>query len=276
MAWEILQGDCKEVLHTLPNDSIHLVITSPPYNVGVDYGKMQSDRKSVGEYKALIREVANLTFKKIVEGGRFCINVPFTGNSYFLKKSTRLEFYPLFYTSIFENAGWTFRDYVIWIKTYKPEDPNSFCGGSTQWGSWLSPSCPYLRCFAEAILIFHKHNKKLQSNGNPSDISRDEFLGYTKNIWYFPAETKRRHPAPSPEELPYRLLKLYSFPGMTVLDPFLGSGTTLVVAKRLGRNGIGIEVNLEYCEMVEERLKAVPDKVGGGTKVRGGKKWQGK
>ena len=152
-----------------------------------------------------------------------------------------------------EKAKWIPRDFVVWVKTSEAGNPNNFCGNSTQWGSWLSPSCPYLRCFAETILIFHKQDKKLQSKGE-SDIAKDEFLEFTKNVWYFPAENKRlKHSAQFREELPRRCMKLFAYKEGIILDPFLGSGTTAYCAKKLNRKCIGIEIEEKYCEIAAKR-----------------------
>lgn len=252
----IYNEDCLEGMKRLPDESVDLTITSPPYNVGKNYGNGYNDRIEPKSYFLFLKNVFGEIFRLTKIGGRVCLNVPFIGNSYFSKKSTHLQFYPLPYIEMLQSIEWTFRDFVIWVKTRQPENPNNFCGNSTGWGSWLSPSSPYLRCFAEAILIFHKKNKKLQHKGK-TDLSKEEFLTYTKNIWYFPAESKRRHPAPFPLELPLRCIKLYSYLNDVILDPFLGSGTTALAAEQLGRHYIGFEVNPEYCEMAKRRLQGV-------------------
>jgi len=243
-----------EHMDEVPDESVHLIITSPPYNVGKNYGENYNDSQSIENYIKMISSVVKECYKKAVVGGRFCINVPFIGNSYFLKKSDQLQFYPNVYTPIFQKAGWSFRDFIIWIKG-KENDSSVFSGDSTKWGSWLKPSCPYLRCFAEAILVFHKQDKILHSKNKKTDLTKEIFLRDTKNVWYFPAETKREHPAPFPLELPLRLIRLYSFVGDTVLDPFLGSGTTLRACRELGRNGIGYEINeKDYRKLIERKV----------------------
>ena len=129
-----------EHMDEVPDESIHLVITSPPYNVGKNYGEGHNDSQPVGDYVKLISNVVKECYKKTVVGGRMAINIPFIGNSYFLKKSDCLQFYPNVYTPIFQDAGWSFRDFIVWQKS-KTGDPNMFSGNSTQWGSWMKPSC---------------------------------------------------------------------------------------------------------------------------------------
>jgi len=250
---KIYNEDCLFGMQKLSDNYIDLTITSPPYNVGKDYGREYNDHIDAKDYFLFLRKVFTELFRITAIGGRLCLNVPFIGNSYFLKKSTHLQFYPLPYIEILQNIGWTFRDFVIWVKTREPENPNNFCGNSTGWGSWLSPSSPYLRCFAEAVLIFHKKNKKLQHKGQ-ADITKEEFLTFTKNIWYFPAETKREHPAPFPIELPKRCIKLYSYINDIILDPFLGWGTTVLAAKELKRRYLGYEINRKYYLIAKRRI----------------------
>ncbi len=252
---KIIKGDALDGLKGLPDECVDLTVTSPPYNVGKDYGEVYSDSQNASDYFCMIENVMKEIYRVTKTGGRICLNVPFIGNSYFLQKSARLQFYPLPYIKIIEKTGWIFRDFVVWIKTREPEDSNNFCGNSTQWGSWLSPSCPYLRCFAEVILVFHKKEKRLQHTGE-TDLIKEEFLEYTKNVWYFPAETKRDHPAPFPEELPKRCIKLYTYIGDLVLDPFMGSGTTALAALKLNRRFIGFELNPEYVKLAYKRIES--------------------
>ena len=129
----ILNEDCLLTMQRMPEGLVDLTVTSPPYNVDRKYATYD-DYRPVEEYLSFMAEVAESLYRVTRRGGRLCLNVSFIGNSYFLRKSDGLQFYPLIYVDIFQKAGWTFRDFAIWIKTYKPEDPNSFCGDSTQWG----------------------------------------------------------------------------------------------------------------------------------------------
>jgi DNA modification methylase len=107
----------------------------------------------------------------------------------------------------------------------------------------------------EYIIIMDKESHRRQDKSGQNDITSDEFLRFTSNCWYIQPEHDRSHPAPFPVELPYRVIKLYTWPGDIVLDPFCGSGTTCLAGKILNRHYIGIEINLEYCKMAERRLK---------------------
>jgi site-specific DNA-methyltransferase (adenine-specific) len=246
---------CLDTIARMPDGFIDLTVTSPPYNVGKDYGDTHDDRMAVDDYFGFLSEVFKGLLRVTKRGGRLCLNIPFIGNSYFFKKSQHLQFYPLPYIELLQNTGWMFRDFVIWVKTSEPGNPNNFSGNSTQWGSWMSPSCPYLRCFAETILVFHKGCKTLQGKGE-TDLTKEEFLEFSKNVWYFPAETDRTHPAPFPVELPKRCMKLYSWVGDLVYDPFMGSGTTAIAAIQTGRRYIGSEINPKFVDYANERIFA--------------------
>lgn len=252
---EIVNADCLEWLKQQTTPFIDLTVTSPPYNVGKDYDEF-NDSQTEEEYMHFISEVIQELYRLTYTGGRLCLNIPFIGNSWFKAKSDKMLFYPLPYMQLAEAAGWTPRDFFVWVKTTQPENPNVFCGNATSWGSWLSPSCPYARCFAEVILVFHKEDKTLRCKGE-ADLTKDRFLELTKNVWYFPAQHQGKnpvHPAAFPVELPRRCIQLYTWKGMMVFDPFAGSGTTAAAAQELGRDCICIEISKRYCKVARERL----------------------
>lgn len=234
---------CKssEFMNELPDNSIHLMITSPPYNVTKEYDK----NLSLSEYLGLLNKVWKETFRVLVPGGRVCINVANLG---------RKPYLPL-HSYIIESMleiGFLMRGEIIW-------DKGSSSSASTAWGSWLSASNPVLRDIHEYILIFSKGNFSLPSRNKKSSLTKKEFLEFTKSIWKFPAASAKRigHPAPYPEELPARLIKLYSFEGDVVLDPFVGSGTTCIAALNLKRNYIGYDINEEYVLLANRRINEI-------------------
>lgn len=230
-----------EAMKELPDKSIHLMITSPPYNVGKDYDK----NLSLTEYLELIRTVMKETYRVLVSGGRVAFNVANVGRKPYLP----LDSYIM---NIMEDIGFLMRGQIIW-------DKSASSGVSFAWGSYKSASNPVLRDVHEYVLIFSKGTYSRQKNGKKDSISGDEFREYTKSIWSFPAASARRigHPAPFPEELPARLIKLYSFEGDVILDPFIGSGTTGVAALKLKRNFIGYEIDKNYCELAKKRISEV-------------------
>ena len=227
-----------ENMNELPDNSIHLMITSPPYNVTKEY----DNNLSLEEYLILLKKIWKETYRVLVPGGRVCINIANLGrkpyiplHSYIIKDMLELGFY--------------MRGEIIWNKA-------SSASPSTAWGSWLSAANPVLRDIHEYILIFCKdtftHNRK----GKESTILKEEFLEWTKSVWTFPAVSARSigHPAPFPEELPNRLIRLYSFKNDVILDPFLGSGTTSLSAVKNDRNYIGYDTNKKYVELANRRV----------------------
>ena len=233
---KIYQGDSLEVLKNFESESIHLMITSPPYNVGKEY----DEDLSLDQYRNLLRKVFQETYRVLVDGGRACINVANLG---------RRPYIPL-HSYIIEDMlaiGFQMRGEIIWNKS-------ASAGVSTAWGSWKSATNPTLRDVHEYILVFSKGNFT-RPNGE-STISRNEFLEYTKSIWSFQTESAKRigHPAPFPVELPYRLIQLYSFKEDIILDPFIGSGTTALIAKKLGRHFVGIELSKAYIAIANKRI----------------------
>jgi len=150
-------------------------------------------------------------------------------------------------TAIAKKIGWRYHTTIIW------NEQN--ISRRTAWGSWLSASAPYVIAPVEAILVLYKERWPKIKKGQ-SDITRDEFIQWTNGVWTFNGESRKKvgHPAPFPIELPKRCIKLFSFVGDTVFDPFLGSGTTLLACKQAARRGIGVEIDKEYCRLAVERL----------------------
>ncbi|MCL5027683.1 MAG: site-specific DNA-methyltransferase [Bacteroidetes bacterium] len=227
-----------ELMTELPNNSVHLMITSPPYNVTKEY----DDNLNLEEYLILLKKVWTETYRVLASGGRACINVANLG---------RKPYIPLHSYIINDmlEIGFQMRGEIIWNKA-------SSASPSTAWGSWLSAANPVLRDIHEYILIFSKDSFSRASKGKESTISKDEFLEWTKSVWTFPAVSAKKigHPAPFPEELPNRLIKLYSFKQDVVLDPFLGSGTTSLAAIKNGRNYVGYDTNKKYVELADKRV----------------------
>lgn len=228
-----------EIMKELPDESVHLMVTSPPYNVGKEY----DTDLSLEDYLTMLRKVLNETHRVLVNGGRVCINIANVG---------RKPYIPLhsYIIQIMRELGFLMRGEIIW-------DKSASAGTSTAWGSWQSAANPILRDVHEYILIFSKGTYSRQKNGKPDTIEKDEFLEYTKSIWSFPAVSARKigHPAPFPIELPLRLIKLYTFEGDVVLDPFMGSGQTAIAAIKTGRKYEGYEINEEYCQLAEKRIE---------------------
>lgn len=231
---------CKtsEKMEELPDNSVHLVVTSPPYNVGKEYDK----DLTLGEYLEFLRKVWTEVKRVLVPGGRLCINLANLG---------RKPYIPLhaFVIEDLLELGFLMRGEIIWNKA-------SSGSSSTAWGSWLSAKNPTLRDVHEYILIFSKGTFSRESFGRNSTISKEEFLEFTKSVWTFSAESAKKigHPAPFPVELPYRLIQLYTFENEVVLDPFMGSGQTAIAALKTHRFYVGYETNSEYVKLAERRI----------------------
>lgn len=231
---------CKDSrkMEEIPDSSVHLMVTSPPYNVGKEYDQ-DLDLKA---YLNLLKDVFSETYRVLVPGGRVCVNIANVGRKPYIP-------YHKFIIDTMLEVGFMMRGEVIWNK-------GAGAGVSTAWGSWCSPSNPTLRDVHEYILIFSKGKFSRNGKGKESTITRDEFLEYTKSVWEFPPESAKRvgHPAPFPIELPYRCIQLYTFKGEVVLDPFCGVGTTCIAAIKAGRHYIGIDINHEYVEKANRRI----------------------
>jgi site-specific DNA-methyltransferase (adenine-specific) len=236
---------CKssERMEELPDSCIHLVVTSPPYNVGKTYDQ----DLSLGEYRHLLKTVFSEVFRVLVDGGRACVNVANLG---------RKPYIPLHSYVIADmlDIGFQMRGEIIW-------DKGASAGTSTAWGSWQSAANPSLRDVHEYILIFSKGSFSRQAEKNT--ISKQEFLSYTKSVWEFPAESAKRvgHPAPFPVELPYRCIQLYTFQGDVVLDPFCGMGSTCLAALKAGRHFVGYDTAQEYVDAALARIDEYKKKI---------------
>ena len=222
----------------LPDNSIHLMITSPPYNVSKDY----DENLSLGEYLKFLGKVFSETYRVLVNGGRACINIANIGRKPYIPLSDYIS-------KMMIEIGFLMRGEIIWNKS-------ASSGSSTAWGSWCSASNPTLRDVHEYILIFSKGAYKREKKNKKTTIQKEQFIEWTKSIWNMNTESARKigHPAPFPEELPFRLMQLYSFENDIVLDPFMGSGTTAIVGLKNGRKFVGYEINEEYIKLANERL----------------------
>ena len=196
-------------------ESIDLIVTSPPYNVDIQYNSNQDDL-TYEEYLQFSREWMARCYKWLKPDGRFCLNIPLDKNKGG-QQSVGADL-----TTIAKEIGYQYHSTIVWNE--------GNISRRTAWGSWMSASAPYVIAPVELIVVLYKDSWKKTSGSRENDITRDEFMEWTNGVWTFNGESAKRigHPAPFPLELPTRCIKLFSYVGDTVLDPFLGSGTTLV------------------------------------------------
>lgn len=244
----IIASSC-ENMKDIPNNSLHLMITSPPYNVSKEY----DNDLSLNEYLNLLKNCFTETYRVLVDGGRACINIANIGRKPYIPLSD-------YVSKIMIEIGFNMRGEIIWNKS-------AGAGISTAWGSFQSASNPILRDVHEYILIFSKGNYKRERDKEEKELRKDnitkeEFIEWTKSVWTMNTESAKRigHPAPFPEELPNRLIKLFSFTNDIVIDPFMGSGTTAIAAIKNNRNFIGYEINEEYINLANNRIEKLKEK----------------
>ncbi len=251
---KIIIGDSR-CMKEVPDESIHLIITSPPYWQLKDYGngKQIGFNDTYEEYINNLNLVWNECQRILHKGCRLCINIgdQFARSVYY----GRYKVIPI-RTEIIkfcESAGFDYMGAIIWQKVTTCHTT----GGATVMGSYPYPRNGILKLDYEFILIFKKYGnppKVSKEIKEKSRLSDEEWNQYFTGHWNFPGEKQDKHLAMFPEELPKRLIKMFSFVGDAVLDPFLGSGTTSLAAKNLNRNSIGYEINEDFLPIIKERL----------------------
>jgi DNA modification methylase len=221
----------------LPEGSVALAFTSPPYNVGKEY----DDDLDLGAYLGLIGRVGAEVYRVLKPGGRYVVNIANLG------RKPYIPLHAYFYQAHMQ-AGFLPMGEIIWQK-------GQGANGSCAWGSWMSARSPRIRDIHEYLLVFAKSGYGREEKGT-SDISREEFMSATLSVWNIAPESARRvgHPAPFPLELARRVIHLFSYTGDVVLDPFMGSGSTCVAAKELGRRYVGFDTQAEYVDLAQKRL----------------------
>lgn len=223
--------------------SVDLIITSPPYNVDIYY-ESYDDKIPYDAYLEFTQRWLEKCYKLVKDDGRFCLNIPLDKN-----KGGQQSIYADI-VALAKQVGWRYHSSIVW------NEQN--ISRRTAWGSWLSASAPYVIAPVEMIVVLYKKRWK-KANKGVSDITKDEFIEWTNGVWNFMGESKKliKHPTPFPVTLPRRCIKLFSYVGDLILDPFLGSGTTLIACLELNREGIGVEMDTKYCGIAKQRIKKV-------------------
>lgn len=232
--------DCLEGMKQLPNESIDLVVTSPPYNIGIDYNEYD-DKRDWQEYYSWCENWLKEIFRVLKQDGRLCLNHYLSLGTSAFRTAPLMEL-----NAIALKLGFKHHSVAIWT--------DRTLAKRTAWGSWLSASAPYINSPFEGILILYKTFWKKLSKGK-STIDKQSFMDGCSGIWNIATETKGLTKANFHLDLPKLCINLFSFQGEIVLDPFMGSGTTAVACVQTERDFIGFEINQEYVDVANKRLQ---------------------
>lgn len=238
----IINNDSETVLKQLPDNCIDLIITSPPYNFGLGYDTSK-DGVNWEKYFNKLYAIFDECIRVLKFGGRIIINIQPLFSDYIPSHHI--------ISHHFIDRKMIWKGEILWEK-------NNYNCKYCAWGSWKSPSSPYLKYTWEFLEIFAKGDLKKEGSTDKIDIKEDEFKKWVVAKWSIAPERKMNHydhPAMFPEELVTRAVKLFSFEGDVILDPFNGVGTTCVVAKKTNRRFIGIDVSEKYCDIARKRVK---------------------
>jgi site-specific DNA-methyltransferase (adenine-specific) len=269
---KIINGDCIEVMKTLSDGCIDLVVTSPPYNCGIKYDT-HIDDLPMDEYWSWTREWLTETYRLIKDDGRVSINIPYEVNVQ--DRGGRVFFVSEFY-QIMKEVGFKF----FGIVDLEEDSPHR--SKTTAWGSWMSPSSPYIYNPKECVILAYKkqHIKKVKGEpewkGIPTDIEQEdgtlkkkivyeekdkkEFMELVFGQWNYFADTKSLTKATFSMDIPTKAIKILSYKNDVVLDPFAGSGTSLVAAEILDRRWLGIELSENYTKVAQKRVQDFVDR----------------
>lgn len=269
---KIIQGNCVEVMATLPESTVDLIVTSPPYNVGIDYDT-HNDRQSMEDYWQFTKDWLSEVYRILKDDGRVAINIPYEVNVQ--DRGGRILFMSEFY-QIMKNLGFKFFGLV-------DLDENSpHRSKTTAWGSWMSPSAPYIYNPKECVILGYKKNHIKKVKGEPQwkgelvdleqedgtikqkmmyqDEDKKEFMSLVYGQWEYFADTKQQTKATFSMDIPLKAIKILTYRNDIVLDPFTGSGTSLVAAEVSGRRWLGIELSENYVKVAKDRVQHFIDK----------------
>lgn len=263
---KIINGDCIDVLKTLPENSIDLVVTSPPYSVNIGYD-VYDDNTTIDEYLIFSKKWLTQAFRVLKEDGRICVNIPFEIN---LKERGGRVFIVSEIWNVMKEIGYN------WFGLVDLEEDSPHRSKTTAWGSWMSPSQPYLYNPKECLIIAYKNKPKKISKGEPQwkgvitqiqhedgtlknkvvyqEEDKKEFMELVFGQWKYLNDSRPLTKATFSLDIPSKAIKILTYKNDIVLDPFAGSGTSLVAAEILDRRWIGIELSPNYCQVAETRV----------------------
>jgi len=248
---EIYFIDSRELLKNISSQSIQLIVTSPPYwNVkNYEHTLQIGYNQTLDEYSEGLMKVWIEAIRTLLPDGKIAVNI---GNIYYNKngekRSTTANLINLVWNQLNSFDNLRYMGTIYWEKTTSRKS-------KVLMGSYPYPSNFMISTALEAIFLFRKkgHRKVVKNIKELSRITKQEFRVFRRPIWRING-VFNGHPAPFPPELPRRLIKLYSFVGDKILDPYLGSGTTLVEAAKLGRNSIGVEINKKFLKLIKKLI----------------------
>ena len=243
---QIICGDCIEVMKRMPDNSIDLVVTSPPYNCGIDYD-IYKDNLEYQDYLIFTKKWLSEIFRLLKDTGRIALNIPYEINLH--ERGGRI-FLVSDYWQLMKGIGFKWAGLIDLVET-QPQRVKY-----TAWGSYLSASAPYIYNPKECVIIAYK-NSWGRGKGE-SSLTKEEFIEYVSGMWNYRAETKTLTKASFSLDIPLKAIKILSFVNDIILDPFVGSGTTIKACNQLNRRYIGIDISPNYCKIASAIQELLP------------------
>ena len=268
---KIINGDCREEMGKLPEGSVDLIVTSPPYNCNINYDTHQDDM-TMEDYWVFTEEWLTQALRVLKDDGRIAVNIPYETNTQ--ERGGRVLFMAEFW-GVMKKVGFKFFGVV------DLEESSPHRSKTTAWGSWMSPSAPYIYNPKECVILAYKKNHIKKIKGEPewvgvidnveqedgtfkkkvlyTEESKREFMDLVFGQWNYFADTKQMTKATFSMDIPTKAIKILTYKNDVVLDPFTGSGTSLVAAETLGRRWLGIELSQNYVEVAKKRVQGFVD-----------------
>jgi site-specific DNA-methyltransferase (adenine-specific) len=264
---QVIVGDCVEVMSKFPENSIDLVVASPPYSVGISYD-VYDDTTTINQYLEFSEKWLSETYRILKDDGRICVNVPYEIN---LKERGGRIFIVSEIWNVMKKIGYN------WFGIIDLEEDSPHRSKTTAWGSWMSPSQPYLYNPKECIIIAYKNSPKKIQKGEPQwkgvptlteegktkmvykDEDKKDFMELVFGQWKYFADTRSLTKATFSMDIPNKAIKILSYKNDIVLDPFNGSGTSCVAAEINDRRWVGIELSENYANIARERIQGFVD-----------------